>query len=107
MQVARGKGDIPNPFIWESGDYQGNVIRITVTHLLNLITGITVYRDADCVYDKIFVGVGPDGSPNTSPHVFPIAAGTTILLQAQLDLLASEGIATIQQFLSLQITAGT
>ncbi len=105
--IMRAKGDIPNPFTWESADYEGRVIRITVVHLLNLITAITVYRDAGCLYDKIFVGVGPDGSPNTSPHQFPIAVGTTILLQAQLDLLVTEGIATIQDFLSLQITAGT
>lgn len=99
----------PNsPVVWESPDYQNNVIRITITfnNATRAITGITVFRDSACVYTKIYMGLGADGTPDTSTRKITVPAGTTVLNASQLSALASAGISTIENFLALNITAG-
>jgi hypothetical protein len=105
---AHGDPDAPlpqSPYVWESPDYQGNRIRITVTfdNATRALTGGSVFRDAACVYRKIYIGVGVDGSPDSTTHKFTVPAGTTAVSAAQM---AAVGFTTIEQFLALQITAG-
>jgi hypothetical protein len=103
------KGDpVTSPYVWDSGgDFQGN--HITLTWVFDnatraLITG-TVHRDAGCVFTKIYVGVGGDGSPNTTTHVFDVGnlVGDRTFTANQM---AAIGFTTIEQVLALQITAG-
>jgi hypothetical protein len=63
-----------------------------------------VSRDDACVYRKIYLGVGVDGAPDSTPHVVNVASGTRHLNAQQLNNVI--GFSTIEQFLSVQITAG-
>lgn len=100
-----GGGSPPNPYVWESADYQGNVIRITMPY--NAGTGAlgnaTAFRDAACVYRKIYFGVGPDGSPDTTGHVINVSSGSANVPSGQLH---AAGLDTISDVVAGQITAG-
>lgn len=103
------KGDpLQSPYIWEAGDYLGRVIRITVdfNNSNRNIQDVTVFRDSQCLYTKIFVGTGATG-PNDTIRQFTVPAGTTALTQGQINVLRDNGAGTIEGFLSFQITAGT
>lgn len=101
------KGDpLTSPYVYEAGDYQGKVIRITVTfdNATRAITGCTVHRDAGCVYNNIYVGLGGDGTPNSTTKSFKnIPTGDTVIPVSQL---VNQGLTVIEDILALQITAG-
>lgn len=102
---AVNRGVQVSPWVFEAADYQRNVIRITVTFdnsTKELQTG-TVYRDAACVYTRIYIGLGADGTPDTSPHRFIVPAGTTTFTAAQMAMV---GLNTINDILAFQVTAG-
>jgi hypothetical protein len=104
--AALGRGDpAQSPYVWESGDYQGKVIRITVVfnNATRSITSASVFRDADCVYTRLYLGRGADGSPNSSTRSFVVPAGIT---NVPVQQMANRGFSTIEDFLALQITAG-
>lgn len=104
------KGDIANPYTWEARDYLGRAIRIVVTWSTgtpNNITAIDIHRDSGCMYDTVLIGLGGDGNPSNATRRFKVPVGDTVVNQGQLTALAAQGVATIQDFLSLQITAGT
>lgn len=104
--AAQAKGDpAQSPYEWEARDYQGAVIRITITfnNATRALAGASVFRDAACVYTKILIGRGADDSPDSSTQSIVVPAGTTAVSAAQM---ASRGFTTIEQFLALQITAG-
>jgi hypothetical protein len=103
--MSGGTGVQQTPWVWTAADAANNVIRITVTfnNATRALTGATVFRDAACVYTKIYIGVGSDGSPNSSPRVFTVPAGTTTFTAAQMS---SVGLNTIENILAHQITAG-
>lgn len=95
----------PSPFMYESGDYQDNVIRITIpfdntTHVLQ---EATTFRDADCVYRHIYFGIGPDDTPNSTPIQFDIPVGTDTITIGQL---AAVGLNTAEDIYAVQVTAG-
>lgn len=96
------------PYVMEFGDYVGNVVRISVHFdlITRLILGIIVYRDEDCLWKRILLGLGEDGTPDTSTRTFDIPIGSTTLTALQLTAIASKGLATIEDFQSHQITAG-
>lgn len=98
-------GQAHPPYIWEAADYAGKVIRITVNFddTTRLLSGASVFRDAACVYTKILIGKGVDGTPDSTTKSFTVPAGTTNITQNQLN---SRGFDTIEDFLALQITAG-
>lgn len=98
-----------SPWIQEFGDYLGRVIRITVTFNAGTraITGVTVFRDVGCLFTKILIGTSLDGNPDDTDKVVNVPVGTTVLTNGQLQALANQGIATIENLTdSLQITAG-
>lgn len=105
---AHGDPDPPpsvSPHIWDSPDFQGRIIRITIEHdnATRAITGVTTFRDADCVYKKILVGLGANGTPDSTGHAFTCPAGTHSIPVQQMT---AQGFSTIEQFQALQITAG-
>lgn len=100
------KGDPPtSPWMfWFATDTNGFQITATVTFSgtitagtdpatwTNPLTGGTVFRDSNCAYTKVIIGVGPDGTPNTSTQVISVPAGTT---QVTANQLASVGLHTV------------
>lgn len=100
------KGDVQqSPWVWESFDFQSNVIRITATfdNVTRVLSGITVFRDAACVYRHLLIGLGVDGTPDTTPRNVVVPAGTTVVPVSTLN---NVGLSTIEDVLALQITAG-
>lgn len=97
-----------SPWVQTFGDYLGRVIRITVTfnETTRAVAGITVFRDAACLFTKILIGRGPDGIPDNTDKAIAVPAGTTVLTPQQLATLASRGLSTIEDFDAFQITAG-
>lgn len=95
-----------SPWYWEAADYQGNVLSISVAFNTStlVLLGATVSRDPDCVYSHIYLGVGADGTPDTSTHAFTVQVGTTNISAA---VLARQGLNTLDDVTSLQITGGS
>lgn len=101
-----GKGDpAQSPYEWQAADYLQHVIGIIVTfdNTTRVLAGATVHRDEACVYHRILIGLGPDGTPDTTEHAINVPAGSTELTAEDLEAI---GFTTIEQFLALQITAG-
>jgi len=105
VSTEQAGGPPPNPYVWESRDYTGNVIRISIAFNAGTgaLTGATASRDPNCVYRKIYFGVGVDGSPDTTGHVINVASGSANVPVGQLH---SAGLDTISDVLAGQITAG-
>jgi hypothetical protein len=94
-----------SPYVQAFQDNFGNVIRITVTfdNTTRALSGATVYRDANCQWTHIYLGLGADGTPDTTTKAFTVSAGTTNINANQLR---QRGLNTIEDVLALQITAG-
>jgi hypothetical protein len=104
------KGDpISSPYVYDSGsDYQGKHVSITITfdNATRALLAGTLHRDAGCRYTKILIGLGPDGTPDTTTHVFNIG-GLTGDLGVTAAQMTAVGLSTIEDVLALgQITAG-
>lgn len=99
---------VTSPQVQEFSDYLGRVIRITVTFDTDtrVLSGITVFRDAECLFTRILIGLGPDGTPDSTTRSFNVPAGTTVLNTAQMNAVRNNGMNTIEEFNSFQITAG-
>lgn len=97
-----------SPWVQEFGDYVGLVVRITVTfnETTRLLSGITVFRDAGCQYNKILIGTGADGDPDDTDKVVNVPVGTRSLNATQMVNLANRGLGTIEDITALSITAG-
>lgn len=104
MSARRQDNPPTSPWEWASGDYQGKEIKITIVFDEGTggITSVTVFRDPACVYTKLLVGKGVDGSPSSSSRTFSVPAGTTAV---PLAAMVARGFDTISDFLALQITA--
>lgn len=100
-----GPGPATSPVMYSFNDYQSNKISITFVfdNTTRAITQCTVSRDAACIYTKIYVGLGADGTVNSTPRVFTVPIGTTTV---PLNQLRNNGINTIEDFFSYQVTAG-
>jgi hypothetical protein len=104
-RTGGGGGPIQTPWVQQFEDYVGAAIRITVDfdNTTRAITGGTAYRDASCLMTKILIGLGPDGTPDTTETQFTVPAGTTEIPGSAFSDL---GLSTIEDVLALQITAG-
>ncbi len=93
-----------SPWVYDNSDGLGNDISFTVTYdnTTKVITGCTVFRTPTNPISRIFFGVGPDGTPQTSPQIFAVPAGTTVVTQAQM---AAHGFTTMADVLAGQVTA--
>jgi len=102
------KGDpIQSPWVYDSGpDYRDKRITITVTfnNATRSITGGTIHRDAGCVYTKIVLGLGQDGTPDSSTRVFNVA-GLEGDRSFNKQAFINNGFDTAEDLLTVQITA--
>lgn len=100
-------GLINSPYFMEFVDNQTPQRRINITVTFNnstrAITGATVYRDADCQWRRVMIGLGDDGTPDSSVRNILVPSGTTNISAAALS---SRGLDTIEDIRALQITAG-
>jgi len=96
---------LTSPWTYTTTDYQGNVLSVMITfdNTLFTILGITTHKDAGCMYNNFYFGLGADGTPNTSTSQLAIAQGDSI---AAVLTLNGFGFTTIQQALAGQTTAG-
>lgn len=94
-----------SPYVYSSTDHQGKIIRITVNfdNTTRGLIGSVVFRDLACVYRRIYLGRGADGTPNSTDKVFSVPAGTTNITAIQM---AGFGLNVIEDVFALQITAG-
>jgi hypothetical protein len=93
-----------SPWIWEAGDNFGRVVRITLPFdATGALAPATVYRDAGCQWGHIYIGVGADGSPNSTPRAFTVPDGSSTVTANQLR---QRGLNVIDDVVALQITAG-
>lgn len=97
--------NISEPWVWSAKDYQDNMISITVNwdtsdgSLMNAV----VFRDPECVYTKILIGIGPDGTPDTTQHQWVVPNGETLI---RASAIRNTGLMTIYDVMEYQITAG-
>lgn len=94
-----------SPYVFSAIDYKDLALTITVNfnNSTGAITNGTVVRDPGCVYQHVYLGVGPDGTPDTSPNVFTVPSGTLNISAKQF---AANGFNTISDITAQQITAG-
>lgn len=104
------KGDNPtSPWtFWWANDNEGDTIRDTVTFDgawtgVNPLTGGTVFRDPNCNYTKVIIGVGPDGTVATSTRIINVPSGTTVVGPGQLNAVGLNTVADV--FSAPQVTA--
>jgi hypothetical protein len=109
--MAAGKvgGVQVSPWRYDSGaDFQGNHVSITINYdnATRALLSATLHRDAGCMYTRIYIGLGADGTPDTATHVFGIGnlSGDRNVTAAGL---AAAGLNVIEDVFALgQITAG-
>jgi hypothetical protein len=71
-----GNPDPVSPYIFQVLDFQGRRISLTVPYnnTTKAINGsFTVHRDVNCIYTRVIVDVGPDGTPDTSTKVLDMS----------------------------------
>jgi hypothetical protein len=84
-------------------------LHVTLTFTFNnstqALTGASLTRDDGCQWNKIYVGLGGDGTPDTTPRTFDVSGliGTRAVSTGQL---AHIGLNTLADVLSFQVTAG-
>jgi hypothetical protein len=102
-----GTGSIPNPLVVPIPDNYGK--NMTISFAFNdatrALTGATVTRDDGCQWSRLYLGVGPDGTVETSPKLFNLE-GIVGARQFTPGQLGAVGLSTIEQVWALQITAG-
>jgi len=105
IEACDHKGVHMSPYTYEAADYQGNIIRISFEfdNKSKVLRDAITYRDAACVYTKIYLGLGPDGTPNSTRTQFTLPAGTSVISAAKMHAV---GLRVIWDVLALQITGG-
>lgn len=101
--MARGD-TLVSPWAWESGDYVGLVIRITVSfnNSTRALTSAVIHRDSGCQYTKIVLD-DPSDAVKAKRLPAPVdGAGDRTYSKAQM---AAQGLNTIEDVLAVQITA--
>lgn len=96
-----------SPYVVSMSDYQQNAITVTFNYSVASRAFTTpacvVTRDVGCVYAHLYIGLGADGTPNTTLKQFAVPVGSTTVTAGQL---AANGVNTIDDVRSYQITAG-
>lgn len=103
--MAKGDPYVPpNPWVWAANDRNGVELSISVPwNAQNRgVQSATVVRPSGCLLSRIFIGVGPDGTPDTSTNVYSVPVGTTSVAA---NILRQNGLNTIDDVIALQITA--
>lgn len=113
VKAAGGQGDPPNPWVFPFPDNNDPPRSITISFVYDAVSvnrdilSATVTRDAGCQWRKVYVGLGPDGRPNTTDKVFNVGnfEGTVQFTQAELRH-PKINLRTVADVKLLQITAG-
>lgn len=95
-----------SPYVYSAVDINGAALTIRMDYSVatRMFTGpVVITRDAACLYSHLYIGVGDDGSPDSTTKAFTVPAGTTNVTVAQL---LRNGIGTIDDARGYQITAG-
>lgn len=94
-----------SPWTYTAPDYVGNAITIAVSfdEITLALKGAEASRDVDCMYRNIYIGLGTDGSVDSTPRKITIPARTSSVSKAKLS---NFGFETIADVMALQITAG-
>ena len=94
----------PNPWVWAAYDRNGIPLTISIPWNTNTrgVQGGNVTRTTGCELTTIYIGLGPDGTPNTAANVYTVAEGETSFAA---NVLRNNGLNTIDDVLALQITA--
>lgn len=82
--------------IWFSGTFGAD----------NVLTGGVGHRDAGCQWTKLYIGLGPDGTPNSSTRVIDLSGftGDHSFTPAQMS---SVGLNTVSDIMAIgNLTAG-
>lgn len=95
----------PNPWTWAANDVNGRTLAVTVNWRSNTkaLSGAVITRAVGCQLTTLYIGVGADGTPNSSPNAYAVPEGTTNIGSGQLK---ANGLSTIDDVTALQITAG-
>jgi hypothetical protein len=101
-----GNPDPTSPYVFVVRDFQGRVISLTVPYdnTTKVINGsCTVHRDAGCMYTKVIIDVGGDGTPDTSTKILNVAGftGDKTFTVAQVNAI---GLNTLADVKAHQIT---
>lgn len=101
---AHGDRD-PSPWTSRFADWQGSAIVLTVNfnETTRAILNAKVERDEACVYTKLLIGVGPNGSPDSTDTQLTIEAGPSSIGRGQF---VEWGFDKIEDLQNTQITAG-
>ncbi len=96
-----------SPWTQEFGDNDDLFIRISVefNEATRALTRITMFRDVGCRWDRILIGLGADGIPDSTDKVIRVDEGTTVLSSTEMRRLRTAGLSTIEDIEALQITA--
>lgn len=105
--MAHG-GPVTSPYLaLDAQDVAGNHLTMTFTfnEVDRSLISATIHRDPDCLWHRVLIGLGPDGTPDNSSHMFNVQglSGNRDFNSAQLR---ATGFVTIEDVLALQITAG-
>mgnify|MGYP001602678817 CR=1 FL=1 len=94
-----------SPQVHRFDDWLNRAIVITIPfdETTYALKNVTVYRDPECLFSKVLIGVGDDGVPDNTDKAFAVPVGTTIVTTAQL---AAKGLSTFLDVRQYQITAG-
>lgn len=107
--MSQPRKGVPQPATspWNQSftDYMGRAVSISVIfdEGTRELTSGSVTRDEGCLFTHILIGIGPDGTPDSTPFKFFVPVGTTDITA---DDFANVGLTTIEQITALQITAG-
>lgn len=94
-----------NPYVTEWRDYADKVLRISVAwnQTTRKVESVTLHRDPECLYTRVLVGLGPDGTPDTSTKTFEVGGITDITVNG--NQAKARGFEFIDDFMD-NFTAG-
>lgn len=106
MAVPR---DPPNPWVLPIPDNFGKMFSLTWhwDTVTRDVVRLDVFREEGCQWEKAYVGLGPDGRPNSTPKQFNIGKLVGTIQFDQTDLRhPTINLRVIDDVTALQITAG-
>lgn len=100
---------LPNPYVWRVWDEAGRQLQVSFSWVpvTRLLLGITTVRDEGMVWNRVLIGLGSDGSPDTTPWKLDVPVGTSDLTGILTGVLVGLGLTTIDNVLATQVTATT
>jgi hypothetical protein len=96
---------LTSPIVTRFSDYLGRTLEVQVhfNETNHNLTGVTTIRDPDCLYRRLYWGLGDDGTPDSSTRMLVVQFGTQNIPRGALQSL---GLNTIEDTLNYQFTVG-